>query len=237
MKNIFVWGNPLSPPFLTLFFAIFAVLVSGCSETSITEVDHPEDEDTPEVVLNEEPPELVAAYESLVDEIVRDQLDGVVDSTKVLQANRMAVQLSKYHGPMRLTFQLIQAKALGKSREELKEIAYKHYGLNRLQKMNNPCTTTCASKLAEEVEYAIDELNNATGSGLNNCTIATIAGGIVGSIGGSIPGALLAGGIAGKACETIAIRTYNSQLSEADKRFKRCLEGCFGPTQTEKVND
>lgn len=45
MKNLFVWGNP--PPhfsFLTLSFAVIAMLVSGCSDTSISEIDPLEDQ-------------------------------------------------------------------------------------------------------------------------------------------------------------------------------------------------
>ena len=111
--------------FYTLLLAVLVLLIAGCSDNQITEIDHPEDEETPEIVRSEEPPELVAAWNKLWMQIEQEKLDGEVDTTKVLQANRIAVELSKYDGPVQRAFKIIafihDARAAGKSEQEIKK--------------------------------------------------------------------------------------------------------------------
>lgn len=166
---------------MTLFFAVLVLLVAGCNDSAIPEVEFPvPDEEQTELIppsANPEPPELVAAYHNLADEILRDQLDGVTDSVKVLKLYHMIVDLSKYDGPMALVFKIREAK--GKPKEEINEIAYEHYGLNHLQKIHNPCIVGCVNALQQELETAYEERESDLEDGVERAIGSGIIGGIL----------------------------------------------------------
>ncbi len=58
-------------------------------------------------------------------EISYEHSQGILDTTKVLQANRIAVELSKYDGPMQQAFEIIElvrdGHEAGKSMEQIKQ--------------------------------------------------------------------------------------------------------------------
>lgn len=57
----------------------------------------------------------------------RNHLDGVsrgiLDTNKVLKANHMAIELTKYDGPIAEEFELLETQVAGKSIEDLEEIS------------------------------------------------------------------------------------------------------------------
>lgn len=109
------------------FYTILAasvLLIAGCSDSSVTELDQNNNEDRSKII-NEEPPELVAAYNDLWMEISYEHSQGILDTTKVLKANRIAVELSKYDGPMQQAFEIIEivhdGHEAGKSMKQIKQ--------------------------------------------------------------------------------------------------------------------
>ena len=201
--------------------------MSSCSDNQITEIDHPEDEETPEVVLNEEPPELVQDYYDLVGEIEKDYLDGVEDSTKILQANRLAIELAKYDGPMAFIFKLEEAESKGKSEEELQEIVAERYGLTTLTQASHPCMDDCHEDLATEVGDAYEDWQ----SDRTHCAktgIGVVVGGLVGSGGLGGVGAGVAGGISwGGGCALYARSQYHTALERAERDWNVCMRRCY----------
>lgn len=210
----------------TLFFAVFVLLISGCSDSAIPEVELFPDDEQLELIRpndNPEPSELVAAYHNLADEILRDQLDGVTDSVKVLKLYRAIVDLSKYDGAMALVFKIREAEAKGKPKKEINEIAYKHYGLNRLQKTNNPCIQGCINALHQELETAYEERQ----SDLENGIVRSVSAGVIGGI---IARDFFAG--LGTAAGLILVenwiadRNYHEAVGEAANKFNNCYSKC-----------
>lgn len=51
----------------------------------------------------------------LVAVIFTEQSRGILDTYKVLKANHMAIELSKYDGPIAEEFELLEAQVAGKS--------------------------------------------------------------------------------------------------------------------------
>ena len=211
---------------------VLVLVVSGCNDSSITEIADNSNDQIDQIAINQEPPELAAAFDNLLNEILKDEFDGVVDSAKVFEANRLAIELSSYHGPTKLIFELEKARAQGASTQGLKEIAFEHYGLNRLSQINNPCTERCARQLGIEVEIALVNYNNAPG----DCFFIGLAGGLVGAAtsAGNPVGAI--GGFAGTfiGCAIGAYITRRNAFTAADLRFNACLEECYGPNSAIK---
>lgn len=215
----------LIPVYIALLAVSFGLLIASCNDSAIPEVEFPvPDEEQVELIrpsTNPEPPELVQDYYDLVDEIEKDYLDGVEDSTKILQVTRMAVELSKYHGSMALIFKLEEAKSQGKSKEELQGIAYEHYGLNRLQKTNSPCVDECADALGKAVEKAIQTLEQDKDA----CGIYAIGAMTGGLVGGPL-GAAISGASVLVPCGIVAYRDYHNGLEDADDEFGACIHAC-----------
>lgn len=119
--------------FYAFFFAVFVLLITGCSGNLVT-IDREESD-----IVNEEPPHLVEAYNALWMEISYEQSRGIIDTSKVFQANRIAIELSKYDGPMSESFETFEfiinahaaGKSIGKIKDELKEFTAKNYQLDR----------------------------------------------------------------------------------------------------------
>ena len=227
MKRLFVRDMkiPLCITLLALSctLLIFAV---GCNDSAVTEIDVDNQDEQLELIppsANSEPPELVAEYHNLWDEIIRDQLDGEVDSTKVLKAQSLAVELAKYDGPMAFIFKINEAKAQGKSKQELREIVEERYGLTRLAQVSDPCMENCVNDLAREIGNAMDDHQD----GINTCYQYTGLAGFVGGLAGFWPG-VVGGAGTWFICSGAADRNYHKALNRAEKEYHVCLQRC-GP--------
>ena len=202
-------------------------MIAGCSDSAIPEVEFevPDEERIERIPTNPnpEPPELVAEYHALWDEIQREQLDGEVDSTKVLEAYRLAVELAKYDGPMAFIFKINEAKAQGRSKEELQVIIEEYYGLTRLAQANNPCLILCVQDLGVEIGRAYEDHEN----GAEDCVAAGfLTGGMTGFFGGGPAGGvvgLIAGGVA---CAWSNDRDLHQALERAAEDFQICRQRC-----------
>ncbi len=139
--------------YLTLF-AVLILLIAGCSDTSVTEVDQiyddRESQDQIVPLNNPEPPELVQAWDDLWMRISYKQSRGIVDTTKVLEAKRIALPLNftKYDGPTRQAFEILEVVLdghnAGKSIEEIKQEVRKFVQENsHLRKVNSECEEFC----------------------------------------------------------------------------------------------
>ncbi len=124
----FVRGLRIFPPlYITLVFGLL-IFVIGCNDSAVTQIEIDSQDKQHELIpqsSNSEPPELVAEYYALWTEIEREQLDGELDSTKVLKANHLAVELAKYDGIMAQVFEtleiVIDGASAGKAIKEIKE--------------------------------------------------------------------------------------------------------------------
>ena len=229
---MFVLGNslPAPPPFFAGLLA-FALLIVGCSDSAITDIAVSDKERidpsgiTNEVlpgIINEEPPELVAAYDDLsMDIIERKERTGEVDSSKVLEANRLAVELAKYDGPMAFTLKMIQAKSEGKSDEELREIVEQRYGLANImgKTNNNPCVHNCAEDLGLAIFHALENQHDDYGDCLTE--------GLWGFVSVDLADLVANGGEMAE-CYRQAVRDYDKALRQAEQTFRVCLDRC-GP--------
>ncbi len=123
-------------------------MIVSCNDSAITEI---EVKDVNVQIPGKEPPEIVTKYHTLMEEIRRGILDGTLDNTKVLKANRLAVELGKYDGIMAFIFQLEEAESQGKPEEELQEIIEERYGFITLAQASHPCSDHCHEDLATRV--------------------------------------------------------------------------------------
>ena len=203
--------------FYTFFFAASVLLISGCSDTSVTEV-HLTNEDQPKII-NEEPPELVQVLDDLVMEISYGQSRGIpVDTNKVWEASRIAIELSKYDGPMSEAFELLEAQMRGESIKDLEEISTENCRLTSsfVGKMA-PCKKNCSADYQTELRDRRADVFIRNAYCLSIAAVGTAtSGGVLG---------LPAAGVAGT-CLTWSIMTYWNDIRRADRDYGRCLERC-----------
>ena len=227
----FIQGlRTLSPPPPQFFLAFgLLVLVTGCNDSAIPQVElEVPDEEQLELIppsLNPEPPELVAEYYDLWDEIEREKLDGKLDSTKVLKAHRLAVELSKYDGPMAKVFEIFQAHAEGKSTQELKEIAaINHRSVYSASDGYSPCVMGCRNKHLQRYSDAVEDASQRQ-------DVCNAGGGIGGGIGLVTlhPPTLVGTALGAATCTISNMRTLFTELGRADDKLEICLRGCDSP--------
>lgn len=202
--------------FHTLFFAAFVLLIAGCSDTSVTEI-HRTNEDQPKIV-NEEPPELVQTLDDLMQEISYEQSWGILDTNKVSEANRVAIELSKYDGPMAEVFELLEAQIQGKSIKDLEEIGAENCRLvSSVMRKAAPCKKRCSEDYQTELrdQRADAFIRNAScASGGIAATIAS--GGVLTPFNAGVVGV----------CLTWSIMTYWVGIRRADRDYGTCLGRC-----------
>ncbi|MXW32906.1 MAG: hypothetical protein F4100_06295 [Rhodothermaceae bacterium] len=203
------------------------VFVIGCNDSAVTEIEV-QDEEQVELILpsdDPEPPELVAEYYALWDEIEREKLDGKLDSTKVLKAHRLAVELSKYDGPMAKVFEIFQGHAEGKSTQELKEIAVKNCRLAHAASDGfSPCVMRCRNKHLQEYSDAVEDASHRQ----DDCVAAGGIGGGVGLV-TLHPPTMVITALGSAACMISNIRTLYKDLGRADRKLEKCLRDCESP--------
>lgn len=195
------------------------MLVSGCSDNQITEIDHLEDEEPPEVVINEEPPELVQAYQDLWMEIRYEQERGIIDSTKVRKANLLAVELSKYDGTMAQVFRIMEDLSNGKSLAEISEGFHFPNGIGKTS--SPPCERGCLDSYKTAAVWSVqDATNDAEECNRNGIIGAGVAVGALSPLG-------LAGvAVATAACLGDAIEDLFTDLDRLEKLYRICLGTC-----------
>lgn len=220
--------------FYTILVAFIWLVAAGCSDTSVTEVDQnnkgetPNNEDPPKIIT-EEPPELVQVYNDLWMEISHEQSRGIVDTGKVLEANRMAVELSKYDGQMAQTFEFFEfigeALLAGKSAEEIKqdvkEFRWENFPL--MGKIDNVCTEDCNIDYWEQIDFIHDQgLSEALECGVDGLLVVG-AGFWLGPVTAFL-------GLGGSlTCMGFVIYEHQRDLRRAKKDLGTCLDRCDKP--------
>ena len=219
----------LIPVWLTLLAISFGLLLASCNDSAVSEIELPvPDEEQIELIppsANPEPPELVAAYEDLWMEISYEQERGILNSTKVMEANRLAIELSKYDGPMGRVFEtleiILDANAAGKSEEEIKEIVAKNSPLlNSVIGKVSTCENDCWQDFHTDMDRAVEDGNDE----LLQC-------GVVGGLG--ILSGLLTGGVTsvvsaglGVVCVGFTVRRFYRNVGRAEEDHGLCLRRC-----------
>lgn len=210
-------------------FLFAALIISGCSDNQITEITYGDRVGQTEII-NEEPPELVQAYNDLWMEISHEQSRGIFDSTKVLKANRMAIELSEYDGPMAEVFKtlevILDAHVAGKSIEEIKEqlgamreeksplIVAKTFGPNLKE-----CLRACAQNYADETQGYEETFAVTSGVCITGALIGTL-------FNPTIPGLVVGFGSA-YGCVGMYAWLHYRNMGRAKKKRSRCKEECI----------
>ncbi|MCY3999752.1 MAG: hypothetical protein OXF06_04680 [Bacteroidetes bacterium] len=145
-----------------LYIIAFGRLIAGCNDSSILDVELqiPDKDQQLELTppnANPEPPELVERYRELWMEIVSKYGKSLeIDSVADVEANRLAIELAQYDGPMAQVFEFIKAgleiaaDSEGQSIEEIKEELSQRVGNSSFSGANCPdckslsdCTSRC----------------------------------------------------------------------------------------------
>ena len=167
MKNVFVWGNPLKISLCASLLA-FALFVSGCSDSAITEVAHIDDREGQPKIINEsvpnhnEPPkELVSKFGDKAERFL-ERVYGLpwselsqMDVSELSEINSdlsyeqaledweelqgLIKELDSYDGAMRDVMRLNEAFAAG---ERPEDISFGFYGASEFRKING-CEDAC----------------------------------------------------------------------------------------------
>ena len=115
---------------MTLFFAVLVLLIAGCNDSAIPEIELPVPDEEQTTLIppsaNPEPPELVARYIELQMEIEsKHGKQAQIDTAAVVEGIMLANELATYNGPMARVFQFIEAgveaDSAGKSIEEIRD--------------------------------------------------------------------------------------------------------------------
>ena len=88
-------------------------MIASCNDSAVSEIELPVPDEEQTTLIrpsdNPEPPELVAAYDDLWEQIELNYgKTGSTGTVAVAQANQIAIELAQYDGPMAQAFDWMQ---------------------------------------------------------------------------------------------------------------------------------
>ena len=183
----------------------------GCSEAPVSmneQVHQVEEELERPGVNNNEPTILVNELNRLIDEFEVEQ-----DSSLLIEAWEIAIELAEYEGPMAETFEAIGAYAAG----DTVFTPVKDRTVARFMGKTGPCEDECTEQYVIDRHDAYVDLSD----GLIGCGLA---GFVAGAYAG--PAAFAAGGATFGACGAWVALIYWRARSRAGRDYDRCMEDC-----------
>lgn len=188
----------LIPVCITLLAVSFGLLIASCNDSAIPEVEFPVPDEEQTTLIrpsdNPEPPELIDQYYALWAEIEQEKLDGQLDSTKVLEANKLAIELAKYDGMMAETFAtleiIIDGYSEGKSTEEVQkdlrerreELPFIASGIDEMDNCVQDCNERYEMDVNENEAWYAAQTTACIGKGARDLIKKPTVKGVIGSL-------------------------------------------------------
>ena len=149
------------------------LMLAGCSESPSISAQEPQQIDVEQELqrpgsVNNEPKHMVNELSRMMDEFESQQ-----DSSILIDAWAIAIELAEYDGPMAETFEAVGAVMSGDT-EFTPKMDRSGYGLMR---KTTPCEDECHDTYRLAREYAFEDLaTNLTGCGLGAAAAGAAAG-------------------------------------------------------------